>query len=82
VQNQRDYLPSLDISTNRAKQQNNTRGTLLGFGAAVVVWVDVSTTIKADESALLLKLTIKHKAKEQILKAFLVLNIGKRYHKY
>ena len=24
VQNQRDYLPSLDISTNRAKQQNNT----------------------------------------------------------
>jgi hypothetical protein len=24
VQNQRDYLPSLDISTNRAKHQNNT----------------------------------------------------------
>jgi insecticidal toxin complex protein TccC len=24
VQSQRDYLPSLDISTNQAKQQNNT----------------------------------------------------------
>jgi hypothetical protein len=45
VQSQIDYLPSLDLSTNQAKQQTSTllaigikvRGTLFGFSTTIVI---------------------------------------------
>jgi hypothetical protein len=44
AQSKIDYLPSLDISINQAKQQVavgiKVAGGLLSFSATVVVWVD------------------------------------------
>jgi hypothetical protein len=43
VQHQRDYLPALDISINKAKQQTNTLhiGTHINFSLNMPCWIPI-----------------------------------------